>query len=428
MTHRYDDGPPAPVRPAPAGAWRPTAGGVPDYGAQTARITQAFTALFGGLPDGVWAAPGRVNLMGEHTDYNEGFVLPFALEHTARVAVALCRTGPPRLRTASLQGTSSGTGTVPTASPITEADLGHLEPGAVAPWARYVAGVIWALQQRGHQVPGVDILLDSDVPAGAGLSSSAAIECAVALALDELLATGIGREELVLACQQAENDFVGAPTGILDQSAALLGTAGHALFLDCRSRAARQVPLPLADAGLTLLVIDTRVAHAHESGGYKDLVAACRRGAAALGVPALRDVGPDRLDDARLLLDPETFRRVRHIVTENQRVLDVVGLLDAGGPGGIGPLLSASHASMRDDFGISCPELDAAVEAAQQAGARGARMTGGGFGGSAIAVVAAQEAGQVGDAVRRRFAEDGYAEPGIASVLPGPGARRIDGR
>lgn len=244
-------------------------------------------------------------------------MLPFALEHRARVAVALRPKGPARLRAASLQGADpAATGQTAMAGRITEADLGHLEPAAVEPWARYVAGIIWALQQRGHDVPGLDILLDSDVPPGAGLSSSAAIECAVALAVDELLGSGIPRGELVLVCQRAENDFVGAPTGILDQSAALLGTAGHALFLDCRSRAAHQVPLDPAQLGL-----------------------------AQLGLA---------------LLDPGTFRRVRHIVTENQRVLDTVATLEADGPQAIGPLLNASQASMRDDFGISCNELDAA--------------------------------------------------------------------
>ncbi|MBM6620794.1 galactokinase [Micrococcaceae bacterium RIT802] len=404
----------------------PASGAAPG-GGDLERITGAFAGLFGSAPDGVWAAPGRVNLIGEHTDYNEGFVLPFALEHRARVAVALRPNGPARLRAASLQGADpAGTGQAATTGRITEADLGHLVPAAVEPWARYVAGIIWALQQRGHEVPGMDILLDSDVPPGAGLSSSAAIECAVALAVDELLGTGIPRGELVLVCQRAENDFVGAPTGILDQSAALLGTAGHALFLDCRSRDARQVPLDLAQLGLALLVIDTRVAHAHESGGYRDLVAACRRGAATLGVHALRDVGPARLPEAQRLLDPDTFRRVRHIVTENQRVLDTVATLDADGPQAIGPLLNASHASMRDDFGISCDELDAAVDAAQRAGALGARMTGGGFGGSAIALVAAADAATVAESVRGRFATEGYLAPEIFSVRPGPGAHRVD--
>lgn len=399
-----------------------------DAGALPAeRVALAFGELFGSAPDGVWAAPGRVNLIGEHTDYNDGFVLPFALGHTARVAVALRPQGPARLRAASLQGADpAGTGQAATAGRIAEADLGQLEPATVEPWARYVAGVIWALQQRGHQVPAVDVLLDSDVPSGAGLSSSAAIECAVALALDDLLGLHIPREDLVLLCQHAENDFVGAPTGILDQSASLLGTTGHALFLDCRSRDARQVSLDLAGAGLELLVIDTRVAHAHESGGYKDLVAACRRGAAALGVPALRDVDTSRLTEAEQVLDADTFRRVRHIVTENQRVLDMVDILDTAGPRAIGPLLDASHVSMRDDFGISCAELDAAVEAAQRAGALGARMTGGGFGGSAIAVVPVGDTAAVTAAVRRRFADEGYLEPDIFVVQPGPGARRID--
>ncbi|MFB0835828.1 galactokinase [Arthrobacter halodurans] len=426
-------------------------------------LAAVFAEVYGGEPDGVWAAPGRVNLIGEHTDYNEGFVLPFAIDRTARVAVRLRRGEPGMLRVATLQGDGGrvdgdGAGGIEVDDPgtdggpsgrrrpgVVEVAPDAMEPAAVPPWARYIAGVVWAFRQRGVDVPALDVLLDSDVPIGAGLSSSAAIECAVALAVDDLTGSALGREELVLLCRRAENDFVGAPTGILDQSASLLGTAEHALFLDCRSRAARQVSLPLAAAGLSILVVDTKVSHAHDTGGYKALVAACDRGARELGVSALRDVPASRLGEARDVLDYVAFHRVRHIVTENERVLETVRLLEgaeadgaeadgpeadgaaaeARGPGAIGELLTASHASMRDDFEISCAELDLAVDAALGAGALGARMTGGGFGGSAIALVRRDAAGTVAERVRDAFVEAGFARPDIFGVAPGPGARRL---
>lgn len=398
-----------------------------------AELADAFAALYGEAPDGIWAAPGRVNLIGEHTDYNEGYVLPFAIDRSARVAVRLRPEAVARtLRMASVQsqsrpGARSAPGRpAPARDDVVEVSLEGLARDAVEPWARYIAGVVWAFQERGVDVPAFDVLLDSDVPIGAGLSSSAAIECAVALAIDELVGAGVGRQELVLLCRQAENDFVGAPTGILDQSAALLGTADHALFLDCRSREARQVSLPLASDALAILVVDTRVSHAHDTGGYKGLVAACTKGAEALGVTALRDVPPSRLDEAGRTLDYVTFHRVRHIVTENQRVLETVRLLEETGPASIGEHLTASHASMRDDFEISCAELDLAVDTALAAGALGARMTGGGFGGSAIALVRSSDAEEVADRVRAEFAAAGYAAPDIFHVAPGPGARRLD--
>ena len=378
-------------------------------------MNESFAALFGHAPDGCFAAPGRVNLIGEHTDYNDGYVLPFAIDRVARIAVKIRHSAEPRtLRVASTMG-----------GDVIEVDLGTLVAEDVTPWARYIAGVFWAFEQKGFTLPGADILLDSTVPIGAGLSSSAAIECSVALALNEMLHLGLGREELVLLCQNAENNFVGAPTGTLDQSASLLSTADHALFLDCRTRESRQVNLPLEAEGLQILVIDTRVSHAHDSGGYKELVEACTRGARELGVPALRDVGPERLPEAKQRLHPDIYRRVRHIVTENQRVLDTIEQLDASGPAAIGDLLLASHASMRDDFGISCEELDLAVDAAMAAGALGARMTGGGFGGSAIALVESSQAQAVSERVLKDFAEAGYTTPEIFAVVPGPGAQKL---
>ncbi len=251
-----------------------------------AELAARFEREFGRLPDGVWQAPGRVNLIGEHTDYNEGFVLPFAIDKTARVAVAV-RTD----STVRLLSTYGDQGVV-------SADVSALDAGSAKGWTKYPLGVVWALQQRGVEVPGLDLLLDSNVPLGAGLSSSHAIECAVISALNDLTGAGLEAEEMVLATQRAENDFVGAPTGIMDQSASLRGAKGHAVFLDCRDQSVQLVPFEAEPAGLVMLVIDTKVSHSHADGGYASRRASCELGAEVLGVKALRDVQVSDLEEA----------------------------------------------------------------------------------------------------------------------------------
>jgi galactokinase len=373
-----------------------------------------FAEYYGRPPVGVWSAPGRVNLIGEHTDYNDGFVFPFAIDRRTTVAV-----GDREDRLVRVASTFS--------PDVVEVHLDELTPDAVSGWAAYPLGVVWAFGEHGADLAharGVDLHIDSDVPIGTGLSSSAAIECAVALALDEHWGLGFDRPTLAKIGQLAENRVVGAPTGIMDQSASLLGEADSGVFLDCRSLDADVIPLGFAEAGLSLLVIDTRVSHSHATGGYAARRASCEAGAQALGVESLRWVDVDDLDRARELLDDETFRRVRHVVTENQRVLDTVRTLREQGPGAIGPLLDASHVSMRDDFEISVPELDLAVETAQTNGAIGARMTGGGFGGAAIALVADDLVPVIAGAVREAFAERGHREPAIFTVHAAQGARR----
>ena len=373
-----------------------------------------FAEWFGRRPIGTWSAPGRVNLIGEHTDYNDGFVFPFAIDQ--RTAVALGDRDDRVIRVAS------------TFSPEpVEIHLDELAPDAVDGWSAYPLGVAWALGQFGadlEHVRGVDLYITSTVPIGAGLSSSAAIESAVVLALDEHWGLNLDRPTLAKVGQLAENRVVGAPTGIMDQSASLLGEADAAVFLDCRSLDADVIPLGFSADGLSLLVIDTKVEHAHASGGYAARRASCEAGARALGVDSLRDVRVDDLGRAAEVLDDETFRRVRHVVTENQRVLDTVRTLREQGPGAIGPFLDASHVSMRDDFEISVPELDLAVAAAQAHGAIGARMTGGGFGGAAIALVIDALVPIVTREVLAAFAERGYREPAVFTVHPSQGARR----
>jgi galactokinase len=376
-----------------------------------AAVRRAFAERFGRPPEGVWAAPARVNLVGEHTDYNDGFVLPLAIDR--RVTVAAARRADDLLRLVSLDKGEQ------------RLRLADVRPGAVHGWAAYAAGPLWALARDGAEVGGLDLVLGSDVPIGSGLSSSAAVECAVLLAARDLYGGPDDLARLASIAQRAENDVVGVPCGIMDQMAALACTAAHVLLLDCRSLEADQVPFAPADAGLALLVLDTRVSHALADGGYAERRAACERAARVLGVRALRDATQADLEAAHDRLGEGPYRRARHVVGENARVLAVVELLRRGRPDTIGDALNASHASLRDDYQVSAPELDTAVEAAIGAGALGARMTGAGFGGCALALVPAGAVVDVGKAVTAGFAERGFREPGIFAVQPADGARRV---
>ena len=382
----------------------------------------ALARLTDAAPAGVWSSPGRVNLIGEHTDYNDGFVLPLAIPHRTAAAVA-----PNDENVLRVTSTFADEAVV-----VALEDLPTVFPSrreSIVEWARYPLGVAWALFEAAPDAAaahatGLDIAIASNVPVGAGLSSSAAIEGAVAVALNDLWHLGLDRPALARAGRRAENEAVGAPTGIMDQMASILGAADAAILLDCRSLEVEVVDLGFDAAGLTLLVMDTRVQHSHASGGYGERRASCEAGAAALGVASLRDLDVDDLARAERELDDVTFRRVRHVVTENQRVLDTVRMLRTDGPRSIGGLLVASHASMRDDFEISVPELDTAVDTAIAAGAVGARMTGGGFGGAAIALVDRERVAGVTDAVTAAFAERGFAAPTIFPVTAAEGARR----
>ena len=372
-----------------------------------------FREMYGHEPEVVWAAPGRVNLIGEHTDYNDGLVLPIALPQAVTVAAARREGTLLRLWSAQHGG------------PVEVLALDQLRPGSVSGWAGYPAGVVHVLRAAGHALGGLDLVVDGNVPVGAGLSSSAALECAVAAALSDLFRLGLDRTALAVLARQAENEFVGVPCGVMDQMAAMLCTPAHALFLDTRTFAVQQVPLDLAQHRLGLLVIDTGAPHALVEGAYAERRRTCERAARTVGVPALRDIDIAGLPAAMAILDDEVSRRrVRHVVTENDRVVRTVRLLADGRPREIGPLLTASHASLRDDYQVSCPELDTAVDAALSAGAYGARMTGGGFGGSAIALVDADNGTAVADAVTAAFARHGFAPPQIMVAVPSDGARR----
>jgi len=370
------------------------------------QTAEEFEAKFGYAPTGVWSAPGRVNIIGEHTDYNEGFVLPIAINRATYAAIAMRED-----QTARVASTFS--------DEVVELELDQL--GEATGWAAYPLGVAHVLLAS----KGFDLFIDSDVPVGAGLSSSAAIECAVALGLDELLGLGNDRRALARAGQRAENEVVGAPTGIMDQSASLLGKADHAVFLDCQSLEAESVELGFAAAGLELVIIDTRVAHRLSDGGYATRRAACEAAAKAFEVPSLRHLTLKSLEDGRELIDDVTFRRARHIVTENDRVLDFVAALKLADFARCGELMVESHASMRDDFEISVDELDTAVEISMRHGAFGARMTGGGFGGAAIALCPIEKISDLTNSVYAEFELVGYARPDIFTVNAADGASRL---
>jgi galactokinase len=362
------------------------------------------------VTSGRWAAPGRVNLIGEHTDYNDGYVLPLALEQQA-VVRAERRGG--RTTTVSSRQAPGEAATF---------DAHTVSPGDVTGWAGYVAGVVWALRSNGYPVGNVDIEVDSDVPLGAGLSSSAALECASGLALAHLFGQRVAKTELAQICRRAENEYVGAPTGIMDQMAAMHGRDGHLVFIDTRTMAVEHVPFDLDGAGLQLLVIDTRAPHRHVDGEYAARRQACEQSARLLGVPALRDAEPEQL----AALPSHLLPRARHVVTENARVLDVVDSLRSGAdPREIGPSLTASHVSLRDDFEVTVPEIDVAFEALLESGAHGARITGGGFGGCVIALVDANSAQASEDAVHTAFEKNGFADPDSFPARPSDGARRL---
>lgn len=378
-------------------------------------VTARFRAEFAVEPDGVWTAPGRVNLIGEHVDYASGLSLPIALPHRTAVAVRRRRDGRVRLRSDLAPW---------------DGEVAEVAPGVPAGWAAYLAGVLWAMRRDAavDRDFGVDVAVTSAVPIGAGLSSSAALECALAVAVADLVGLPTddrGRSRLASWCIAAENEIALAPTGGMDQAIALRATAGHALLVDSADGTVTPVPCDLAAAGLTVLGIDTRAPHRLVDGQYARRRASVEESTRLLGIDSLR-VAADEDIDVEILPQPDLVRRARHVVTEIRRVRDVLDLLRSGTVRAIGPLLTASHVSLRDDFEVSCPELDSAVDAALAAGAYGARMTGGGFGGSAIALVDASDVDDVADAVLAAARSGGLVEPAFLRVdTGGAPARRV---
>lgn len=371
--------------------------------------TNLFRTLYGHAPDIEAAAPGRVNLIGEHIDYSDGLVLPFAISDRTYCAMSRRKDG--LVRIASAQRPNS----------IVAIDIADISPSRKGDWERYVLGVIWAMGIK----DGLDIVIDGRVPLGAGLSSSAALECSVATALNALFEQGRSLTYLARITQKAENDYVGMPCGIMDQSISLMGKAGSALLLDCRDLSTKDVPFEIASAGLELLIIDTQAHHALVDGGYAERRSACESAARKLGVATMRDLGRDALEAGREKLTPIEYKRAHHAVTEIARVLEAVDALEQNDFNRLGSLINDSHISLRDDYDVSCPELNVAVDAALAQGALGSRMVGGGFGGSAIALIKKVSEVATKKAVEEAFARNGFKPPRFFSSTPSQGAHVI---
>ena len=372
-------------------------------------IEEKFLQTFGDEPDLIAAAPGRVNLIGEHIDYSEGFVLPFAIKD--RTTAAIRKRDDSTVRIASAQRRNK----------IVTVDINNVKPGLKGEWERYALGVLWSMGVK----TGVDLLIDGHVPLGAGLSSSAALECSVATAVNHLFDMGFSLEDLARLTQKAENQYVGVPCGIMDQSVSLMATVGSALLLDCRDLSTRNIPFDVASSGLELLIIDTQAHHALTDGGYAERRASCESVAAKLGIKSMRELTMDQLEAGKAQLTQVEYVRARHAVSEMKRVLDCVEALSKSDFVKVGELINQSHISLRDDYTVSCPELDTAVDASLAAGALGSRMVGGGFGGSAIALIEASKTSETIHAVEKAFAEKKFKAPRFFTSLPSQGAEII---
>ena len=375
-------------------------------------IESKFLETFGEEPDLIAAAPGRVNLIGEHIDYSEGFVLPFAIKD--RTFAAIRKRDDSTVRVASAQRRNK----------IVTVDINAVKPGLKGEWERYALGVLWSMGVK----TGVDLMIDGHVPLGAGLSSSAALECSVATAVNHLFDLGLSLEDLARITQKAENQYVGVPCGIMDQSVSLMATNGSALLLDCRDLSTRNIPFDVASSGLELLIIDTQAHHALTDGGYAERRASCESVAAKLSVKSMRELTMAQLESSKNLLSDVEFIRARHAVSEMQRVLDCVEALSQADFVKVGELINQSHISLRDDYTVSCPELDTAVDASLAAGALGSRMVGGGFGGSAIALIEASKTSETIKAIEKAFADKKFKAPRFFTSLPSQGAEVISRR
>lgn len=370
-----------------------------------------FTAIFGQAPEIISEAPGRVNLIGEHVDYCDGFVMPFAISD--RTYAAINRRSDRKIRIASAQRPGE----------LVETSLDLLSPGNDGDWERYILGVIWAFGD--HITAGLDIFVDGRVALGAGLSSSAALECSIAIALNHLFTAKLSLPDLARLAQRSENDYVGMPCGIMDQSVSLMAQAGSALLLDCRDLSTEQIPFELATSGLELLIIDTRAHHALVDGGYAERRASCESAAAKLGIKALRDCSVSQLESSRDKLTELEYIRAKHVVNDIARVHQCVEHLKRADFKSVGEILTQSHTSLRDLFEISCPELDLAVATALANKSLGGRMIGGGFGGSAIALFNVTDIEPAKFAITAAFKTVGFTEPRFFTSLPSSGAAVI---
>lgn len=373
------------------------------------KIDRKFVDTFGHTADVIAAAPGRVNLIGEHIDYSDGYVLPFAIANRTYAAI--------RKRSDRLVCISS----VQHQNRVVSVNLDNVKPGLKGEWERYVLSVIWAMGIK----EGVDIMIDGHVPLGAGLSSSAALECSVATALNDLFLSGFDLGTLARLTQKGENEYVGVPCGIMDQSVSLMAQMGSALLLDCRDLSSRNVPFDVASSGLELLIIDTKTHHSLADGKYGMRRASCDSVVAKLSLRSMRELTMDQLHHSRAQLTEVEFLRAHHAVSEIARVLKAVTALEAKDFAELGRLLNASHASLRDDYDVSCSELNTAVDTAISAGALGARMVGGGFGGSAIALIRASRTQETIKSIETSFKVMEFKQPRFFTSLPSQGAEII---
>jgi galactokinase len=343
-----------------------------------AETAQPFVKTYGRPPRWIVAAPGRVNVIGEHTDYNDGYVLPMAIEHYAVMAADRSTDGKNVFQIRDTSGVE----------PVLVDLSVSVKPGTPK-WGNYPRGVIAGCLNRGLNPGGMDVLLHSTVPLGGGLSSSAALEVATATLIETVTGKKIDLVEKALLCQKAENDFAGVPCGIMDQFISVMGRQNHLLLLDCRSRKTELVPMN--DASVSLLIVNTNVRHELTGGGYGQRRIQCEQAAKILGIPALRDATMEILEQAKGTMDETVFRRARHVIGEIDRTVRAAEGVRASSWTVVGELMYASHASLRDDYEVSCTELDVVVEIAKSIGTKGGiygcRMTGGGFGGCAVALV-----------------------------------------
>ncbi|CBL57456.1 Galactokinase [Propionibacterium freudenreichii] len=382
-------------------------------------MAEIFPQHFNARPTGVWSAPGRFNLMGEHTDYNRGFCLPVPLD--ARTFLAARARDDERIRLVSLNIEGD-----------VDVELSAVDAERPGGWGAYAAGVLWALRQAGHPVRGVDMVIGSTLLIGAGLSSSAALECSVAAAASDLFGLGLladdaGRKQLAVACQTAENEIALAPTGGVDQTSALRGSRGHALLIDFLTDVLRPVPYLPQDAGVEVYIIDTGTRHSLSAGHYGNRRAECEQIARMLGVDYLRRIDEAGLPEAiRRLNDPTLAKRLRHVVTENARGVRMADDLEAGDWRAVAQAMTTAHYSMRDDLEVSVPEVDLAVDTALAAGAWGARLVGGGFGGCVLAVMPRGRGDELLHAVSDAYDRAGYATPqGFVGEAGSPAARDL---
>jgi galactokinase len=393
-----------------------------DEGASLERLVEhterQFQRRFHRAPRWLAAAPGRVNLIGEHTDYNDGFVLPMAIERYVVVAVDVSRKS------------TNGYGAHLYTAALDKSELVSFESPDVAqmaPWARYVYGVMVGCRERGMQFGPLDVAIQSNVPLGGGLSSSAALEVATATSLEAVTGQSLNHAEKALLCQKAEHQYAGVPCGIMDQFTSVMGRADHLMLLDCRTTEVKMVPL--ADPAITVLIVNSNVKHELTGGEYAQRRRQCESAAQAMGVASLRDASLQLLERSRPALDPLLYRRARHVISENDRTTRTADAIEAGDWRKVGELMYASHDSLRVDYEVSCRELDLLVDLAREVGESGgvigSRMTGGGFGGCTVTLVRREKVETAARLIAEGYQEKTGVQPTVFTSRPARGAHIV---